>query len=89
MLPLFDIICRLFFLVVTTVIFVIALLTFSRLRNKKMLFLSIGFGLFFVHGIISIPEIFSNSYNVVFTDSIHLLIDGVALLFLLVGVLQD
>jgi len=89
MVPLFDIIARILFLIVTTVIFAIALLTYSRLRNKKTLFLTVGFGLFFIHGLISIPEIFFNAYNLAFTDSIHILIDGVALLFLLIGVLRD
>jgi hypothetical protein len=89
MIALFDIIARVVFVIVTTVIFGIALLTFSRLRNKKTLFLTVGFGLFFIHGLISIPEIISSTYNMEFTDSLHLLIDAIALLFLLIGVLQD
>lgn len=83
------ILARIIFIIVTTVVFTFSLLTFSRLRNKKTLFLTLGFGLFFVHGLISIPEIFSHTYNFEFTDSLHLLIDAVALLLILSGVLQE
>jgi hypothetical protein len=86
---LLDIIAHIVFVVVTTVIFSMALLTYSRLRNKKTLLLTVGFGLFFIHGLISIPELFNNTYNTGFTDSLHLLIDAIALLFLLLGMLQD
>ena len=87
--PLFFILARVIFVIITIVIFAISLLTFKRLRNKKTLLLTVGFGLFFVHGLISIPEIFNPTYDVAFTDSVHLLIDAVALLIILVGVLQD
>ena len=85
----FFILARAIFVVVTTIVFSFSLLTFSRLRNKKTLLLTVGFGLFFVHGLISIPEIFNPTYNLDFTDSLHLLIDAAALLFILIGVLQD
>jgi hypothetical protein len=84
-----DIAARVVFLVVTTVIFGIALLTYSRLRNRKTQLLAVGFGLFFVHGLISIPELLFYSYNIEFTDSLHLLIDAVALLIILLGVLKE
>jgi hypothetical protein len=86
---LFAITARLIFVTVTAVIFGITLLTYSRFRNKKMLLLTVGFGLFFVHGLISIPELFNSVYNTDFTESLHLLIDAIALLFLLLGVLRD
>jgi uncharacterized membrane protein YhfC len=80
---------RVIFVIITTVVFAISLLTYKRLRNKKTLLLTVGFGLFFVHGLISIPEIFNQTYNLDFTDSLHLLIDAIALLIILLGVLQD
>ena len=86
---LFFILARVIFVIVTTFVFAVSLLTYKRLRNKKTLLLTVGFGLFFVHGLISIPELFINIYNVDFTDSVHLLIDAAALLFLLIGVLKD
>ena len=56
-LPIIAYLARIVFIVVTTVIFSISLLTLVRLRNKK-LFTNSGFGLFFAHGLISIPELF-------------------------------
>jgi hydrogenase/urease accessory protein HupE len=82
-------ISRIVFVAVSTIIFGITLTTFSRFRTKKTLLLTIGFGLFFVHGIISIPELFNQAYNTEFTEDIHLLIDAVAILFLLLGTLKD
>lgn len=82
-------IARIIFIIVTTVVFAFSLLTFSRLRNKKTTLLTLGFGVFFIHGLISIPEIFIHTFNFEFTDSIHLLIDAVALLLILIGILQD
>ncbi len=89
MVPLIVIIARLVFIVVTIVVFSFSVLTYARLRSKKMLLLTIGFGLFFVHGLIAIPEIFSRPYNFEFTDSLHLLIDATAILFVLLGVLKS
>ena len=43
------------------------------MQSKKTLFITAGFGLFFAHGIISIPELFYRHYNIEFTDSWHLL----------------
>ena len=83
------IIARLIFIIITIVVFAFSFPAFLRFRNKKTLLLTLGFGLFFVHSLISIPEIFNNTYNLEFTDSIHLLIDSVALLLILLGVLKD
>ena len=86
---LFAVVARLAFIVVATVIFAIALLTYIRFRNRKTLLQTVGFGLFFIHGLSTIPELFIASYDNVYTDSAHLLIDAVALLIILIAVLQD
>ncbi|MGA2387041.1 MAG: hypothetical protein ABSG33_10975 [Candidatus Bathyarchaeia archaeon] len=85
----FAAIVRIVFVTVTTITFVIALLSFKNFRTPKTILLTIGFGLFFVHGIISIPELYNNAYNTAFTENIHLLIDAIAVLFLLLGTLKD
>lgn len=77
------------FIIITTLVFAFSFVSFLRFRNQKTLLLALGFGLFFVHGLISIPEMLYHTYNFEFTDSSHLLIDGVALLFILIGVLKD
>lgn len=80
---------RIVFVIVTAIIFAIALLAYIRLRNRKTLLLTVGFGLFFSHGVLAIAELFIFSLNMSFTESWHLLLDSVALLFILVGALKD
>lgn len=85
----FPAIARIMFITVTTITFAIALLSYSRFRNRKTALLTVGFGLFFVHGMISIPELFNQTYNILFTENLHLVIDAIAVLFLLVGTLTE
>ncbi len=80
---------RVVFLIVTTIIFVIALLAYLRLRNRKTLLLGVGFGLFFAHGLIGIAELLSSTFNYDFTEGWHLLLDAAALLVILIGTLKD
>ena len=83
---LLDVIIRVGLVSATTVLFAIVFLTYLRVRNRKLLFLSAGFGVFFIHAIITIPEMF---YNFVITENIHLLIHLLALTFILFGTLKD
>jgi len=80
---------RVAFVVVTSILFAIVLASYVRFRNRRMLLITIGFGLFFLHGIISIPEIINSTYDVAFTDSLHLLADLAGLIFILLGTVQD
>ncbi len=88
-LPLIAYIGRTVFIIVATTIFIISLLAYLRLRNKKTLLLSVGFGLFVVHAILAITELFVSSFNANFTTGYHLLLDSVALSFILVGALRN
>jgi hypothetical protein len=80
---------RIVFLIVTTIIFAVALLAYVRVRKTKTLLLSVGFGLFFLHALLSITELLSRSFDLEFTTGYHLLIDSIALLCILVGALKD
>jgi len=80
---------RTVFIIVTAIIFIIALLAYLRLRAKKTLLLTVGFSLFFIHGVLAVVELFVFSFNMRFTEGWHLLLDSVALLFILVGALKD
>jgi hypothetical protein len=81
-----DVVIRVGLVVATTFLFAIVFAAYLRLRNRKLLFISVGFGIFFTHGIITIPELFIN-FNI--TENMHLLIHLVALSFILVGTLKD
>jgi len=84
-----DIIVRVGLVAATTFLFGIVFLAYLRLRSRKMLLISIGFGIFFVHALITIPELISDSYMLVFNENMHLLIHFVALIFILLGILKD
>ena len=83
---LLDLIVRVGLVLATTFLFGIVFLTYLRVRNRKLLFLSAGFGVFFVHAVITIPEMF---YNFEITENVHLLIHLLALSFILLGTLKD
>ena len=86
---LFAAVARIIFVIVTTVTFSFSLISYRRYRTRKSLLVTIGFALFFVHGLISIPELFIPVYDVDFTDSIHLLLDAIAILIILIGTLKE
>ncbi len=83
-----DVIIRVGFVLATAILFGIVFLTYLRLKNRKMLLISVGFGVFFVHALITLPELIS-SFNFVITENTHLLIHVIALTFILIGTLKD
>ena len=83
---LLDLVVRVGLVLATTFLFGIVFLTYLRVRNRKLLFLSAGFGVFFVHAVITIPELF---YNFVINENTHLIIHLVALTIILFGTLKD
>jgi hypothetical protein len=84
-----DFIIRVGLVVATAVSFEIILLTYLRLRNRKMMLMTVGFGIFFVHAFITIPELFNEAYAVALDENTHLLFYLVGLLFILFGILKD
>ncbi|HEX9262626.1 MAG TPA: hypothetical protein VF893_08895 [Candidatus Bathyarchaeia archaeon] len=82
-----DITIRIVLVVATAFLFAVILAAYMRLKNRKLLFISIGFGIFFVHALIYIPELFAPGFVV--SENAHLLIHLVALVFIVVGILKD
>jgi hypothetical protein len=85
-LELFDAIIRVGLVIATAFLFSIVFAAYLRLRNRKLLFISVGFGIFFAHGLITIPELF---INFMITENTHLTIHLIALAFILLGTLKD
>lgn len=83
---LLDVIVRVGLVLATTVLFGIVFLTYLRVKNRKLLFLSLGFGVFFVHALATVPELF---YDFVISENVHLMIHLLALSFMLFGTLKD
>jgi hypothetical protein len=84
-----DVVVRVGLVVATSFLFGIVSLTYSRLRNRKMFLISIGFGIFFVHALIALPELLSDAYRIALDENVHLLIHFIALSFILLGILKD
>jgi uncharacterized membrane protein YadS len=86
-LPLVDIVLRIALVIATGILFTVVFAAYLRLRNRKLLFLSTGFGIFFAHAIIYIPELFGPTY--IIDENTHLVIHLVALFFILLSTLKD
>lgn len=84
-----DVIVRVGLVLATTFLFGIVLMAYIRLRSRKMLLITIGFGIFFVHALITIPELFSDVYMLALDENMHLFIHLIALIFMLLGILKD
>ena len=83
---LIDLIIRVALVVATAFLFAIVFAAYTRIKSRKLLFISMGFGVFFIHGLITIPELF---LNFMITEDMHLLIHLIALVFILFGTLKD
>ena len=73
----------------TSVLFAIVLLTYFRMRNTRMLLITMGFGTFFIGAILHLPQIFIEDYSLMITENVMLLLELVGLLFIAIGVLKD
>jgi hypothetical protein len=81
-----DLIVRMALVIATALLFTIVFAAYLRVRNRKLLYISTGFGIFFAHALITIPELF---LGFMITEDMHLLIHFVALGFILFGTLKD
>ena len=84
-----EVIVRIGLVVATTFLFSIVSLTYYRIRSRKMLFIFTGFAIFFVHALITLPELISDDYILALDENGHLLIHLIALVFILLGILKD
>jgi hypothetical protein len=84
-----DVVVRVGLVLATTFLFGIVALAYFRLRNRKMLFIFIGFAIFFVHAVVSLPELINEAYMIALDENMHLLIHLIALVFILLGILKD
>jgi hypothetical protein len=73
----------------TSFLFGIVFLGYWRTRTSKMLLVSLGFAVFFVHALFTIPELFNDAYQIAMSENLHLLIHLIALVFILLGILKE
>lgn len=86
-LPIIDIIIRIALVIATGILFTIVFTAYLRLKNRKLLFLSTGFGIFFIHAVIYLPELIGPTY--IIDENTHLIIHLIALSFILLSTLKD
>jgi hypothetical protein len=84
-----EIAVRIGLTVATSFLFGIVFLGYWRTRTSKMLLVSVGFAVFFVHALITIPELFNDAYQIAMSENLHLLIHLIALVFILLGILKE
>lgn len=83
----FEILLRIGIVLATSIIFGIVFLTYLRFRNRKMLLISAGFGTHVLYALITLPEIYNQGIHI--DENLHLLIHLIALVFILLGILED
>ena len=81
-----DVIIRLLLVLATGALFGLVFIAYLRVKSRKLLFISIGFLIFFVQYIATIPELY---LNFVIDENLHLALHLVALGFILFGILKD
>jgi uncharacterized membrane protein len=86
---LLEVVVRIGLATATTILFAIVFLAYLRLKSRKMLLISIGFGVFVIHAYITLPELVSDAFSVALDENMHLFIHTVALVFILLGILKD
>ena len=84
-----DIVVRIGLTFATSFLFAVVFLGYWRTRSFKMLLVTMGFAVFFVHALITIPELFSDAYHIAMSENVHLLIHLIGLIFIIVGILKD
>ena len=84
-----DIIIRVGLTLATGFLFGIMFLGYWRTRTRKMLFVTAGFGVFFVHALFYVPELFSSAYQVAMSENVHLTIHLIGLVLIAIGILVD
>jgi len=86
---LLDVAVRAGLILATTILFLLVVSTYWRMRNSKMMLISVGFGVSWVHALISLPELINETYHIALDENMHLLIPLVGLIFILLGILKD
>ncbi len=82
-----DLVIRIILVTVAAILFGVIVLTYNRIRNRKLLFISIGFGILLIHSLITIPELLLNM--VVINVNLDITLDTITLVFVLIGILKD
>ena len=81
-----DMIIRAGLIVATAFLFGVVYL---RMKNRKMLFISLGFAAFLVNALLHVPELINEDYSVMLPENVFLFIELVGLILIVIGILKD
>ena len=86
---LIDVLLRIALIAATGFLFVIVLLSYIRVRSKRLLFIAAGFAVFLFHTILYMPELLIQSITLEFSDNVHIFLNLVALLLIAIGIIRE
>ena len=84
-----DALLRISLVLATGFLFGIIFLAYNRIKNTKLLLISIGFGVFFIHSLLYMPELMISDYTFKFTENLHIAFNLIALVFIALGILRE
>ena len=67
-----DMVIRVGLIVATAFLFGVVFLAYLRMKNRKMLLISVGFGAFLVNALLHIPELINEDYAGMFSENVFL-----------------
>jgi len=86
---LLDVLLRIALIAATGFLFVTVLISYLRVRSKRLLFIAGGFAVFLCHAVLYMPELLFASITLEFTDNVHIAINLVALLLIAIGIIRE
>jgi hypothetical protein len=84
-----DMIIRAGLIVATAFLFGVVFLAYLRMKNRKMLFISLGFAAFLINALLHVPELINEDYSVMLPENVFLFIELVGLILIVIGILKD
>lgn len=84
-----DALLRISLVLATGFLFGIIFLAYIRMKNPKLLLISIGFAVFLIHSLLYMPELMISQYTFEFTENMHIAFNLLALIFITIGIIRE
>ena len=84
-----DAALRIALVIATAFLFGIILLAYLRVKTTKLLFISAGFAVFFLHSLLYMPQIMFQSIKIQLTDNTHIAFNLLALVLITIGIISE
>lgn len=84
-----DVLLRISLVLATGFLFGIIFLAYIRMKNPKLLLISIGFAVFLIHSLLYMPELMISQYTFKFTENMHIAFNLLALIFITIGIIRE